>query len=152
MTQKFTATDEEFELYKAISEFLRRDDIYSVPPAQKKLTTMIVRKILASSTFALIATLTHVKERLQRMLEANKTIDFHPSDIVDDIDEWQTIEEDEDGNSFASESCDLYGKDIDPIKLKEEINTLDGFIEKAKAIKHESKASALLVALGEAFK
>lgn len=151
MTQKFSATDKEFELYKDVSEFLRRNDIYSVPPAQKKLTTMIVRKILASSTFALIATLTHVKERLQRMLEANKTIDFLPSDIVDDIDEWQTIEEDEEDNSFESESSDLCEDDIDPIRLKEEINTLDGFIEKAKTIKNESKATALLVALGEAF-
>ena len=72
LTQKFNATDEEQQLYQAVSDFLRRNDIYSVPAAQKKLTTMIVRKILASSTYALIYTLTHIKERLQRMLESQK--------------------------------------------------------------------------------
>ena len=152
MTQKFTSSDDEYELYKAVSDFLRRDDIYSVPAAQKKLTTMIVRKILASSTFALIATLTHIKERLQRMLEANRSVAFSPSDIVDDIDEWQTIQEDEEDSAFVGESDDLFDDDIDPIRLKAEIDTLDGFIAKAKAIKHESKAAALLKALGEAFK
>lgn len=59
LTQTFKSTDDEFELYLLVSEFLRRDDIYSVPSAQKKLTTMIVRKIMASSTFALVSTLTH---------------------------------------------------------------------------------------------
>ncbi len=152
MTQKFTASDDEYELYKAVSDFLRRDDIYSVPPAQKKLTTMIVRKILASSTFALIATLTHIKERLQRMLDANRQVAFSTADIVDDIDEWQTIQEDEEDNSFVGEPDDLFDEDIDPVRLKAEIETLDGFIAKAKAIKHESKAAALLKALGEAFK
>ncbi len=152
MTQKFTASDDEYELYKAVSDFLRRDDIYSVPPAQKKLTTMIVRKILASSTFALIATLTHIKERLQRMLDANRQVAFSTADIVDDIDEWQTIQEDEEDNSFVGEPDDLFDEDIDPVRLKAEIETLDGFIAKAKVIKHESKAAALLKALGEAFK
>ena len=61
LTQQFDSTDEEFELYNEISDFLRRNDIYSVPAQQKKLTTMIVRKILASSTFALINTLTNIK-------------------------------------------------------------------------------------------
>ncbi len=51
LTQKFDSTDAEYELYRAISDFLRRNDIYSVPAQQKKLTTMIIRKILASSTF-----------------------------------------------------------------------------------------------------
>ncbi len=152
MTQKFTASDDEYELYKAVSDFLRRDDIYSVPPAQKKLTTMIVRKILASSTFALIATLTHIKERLQRMLDANRQVAFSTADIVDDIDEWQTIQEDEEDNCFVGEPDDLFDEDIDSVRLKAEIETLDAFIAKAKAIKHESKAAALLKALGEAFK
>ncbi len=153
LTQEFNATDDEFELYRDVSEFLRRDDLYSVPAAQKKLTTMIVRKILASSTFALVSTLTHIKERLQRMLDENRRVEFSASDIVDDIDEWQTIEEDEDDNAFLHESDTLlYNDGIDIPRLKREIETLDGFIAKAKAIKHESKAAALLKALAEAFK
>lgn len=152
LTQEFNATDDEFELYKAISDFLRRDDIYSVPASQKKLTTMIVRKILASSIFALVSTLTHIKERLERMLEVNKQVDFNASDIVDDIDEWQIIEEDEEEANNEEEESLFDADEVDIPRLKTEIQTLDGFIRKAKNIKHESKAKALLIALGEAFK
>ena len=73
LTQKFQATDIEQQLYSELSEFLRRDDIYSIPSQQRKLTTMIIRKILASSTYALIFTLTHISQRLQRMLKTFST-------------------------------------------------------------------------------
>lgn len=151
LTQKFNASDDEYELYTAVSDFLRRDDIYSVPSAQKKLTTMIVRKILASSTFALISTLTHIKSRLERMLEANKKLDFDPEEYLDDPDEWETVEEFEEEEENAPVEEEFDEEVIDIPRLKEEIKTLEGFIKKAKSIKHESKASALLSALGEAF-
>ncbi len=152
LTQKFNASDDEYELYKAVSDFLRRDDIYSVPAAQRKLTTMIVRKILASSTFALISTLTHIKSRLERMLEANKKLDFDPSEYIDDPEDWQTVEELEEEDTELSQREEFDEEVIDIPRLKEEIKTLEGFIKKAKSIKNESKASALLIALKEAFK
>jgi len=152
LTQKFNATDDEYNLYKAVSEFLRRNDIYSVPASQKKLTTMIIRKILASSIYALIFTLTHIKERLERMLEANKPVDFDPNDITDDIDAWQSLEEDAEEPASDTEDIINDTEEIDIPRLKAEIKTLEGFIEMAKSIKHESKATALLTALGEAFK
>ena len=152
LTQKFNATDEEFELYKAVSDFLRRDDIYSVPAGQRKLTTMIIRKILASSTFALISTLTNIKARLQRMLEANSQVDFTAADIVDDLDEWQSLEEDRDEYSAGEEDEDFDQETIDIPKLKAEIETIDGFITMARGITTESKAVALQKALKLAFK
>ena len=72
MTQKFCATEQETQLYDRVSEFLRREDIYSVPKQQRMLTTMIIRKILASSTYALIGTLRAIETRLQKMLEKTK--------------------------------------------------------------------------------
>lgn len=148
LTQKFNATDEEQTLYIEISEFLRRNDIYSVPAAQRKLTTMIIRKILASSTYALIFTLEHIKERLERMLKNEKQERFDIDDLVDeedcDLEEFDDLSEDEDG---------LFDSDvIDIPRLKAEIATIEGFIEKAKNIKTESKAKALIKALEEAFK
>lgn len=151
LTQKFNATDPEQELYAAVSDFLRRDDIYSVPSGQKKLTTMIVRKILASSAYALVFTLTHIRERLERMLKEQRMEAFDPDDLTEDIEEWQDYEEDEDTES-EEQQLPLDEEQIDIPRLKAEIATIDGFIEKAKAIKHESKAAALLTALEEAFK
>ena len=150
LTQKFNATDDEYELYQAVSEFLRRDDLYSVPASQKKLTTMIVRKILASSTYALIFTLEHIKERLLRMLEANKAEDLNVEELVDE-DEWQTYQEYEDDSAMVGEE-ELFDEDeIDVPRLKEEIETVEGFIDKARHIKEESKAKALLIALEQSF-
>ena len=150
LTQKFNATDDEFELYQAVSEFLRRDDLYSVPASQKKLTTMIVRKILASSTYALIFTLEHIKERLMRMLEANKTEELNVEELVDE-DEWQTYQEYEDDSAMVCEESLFDEDEIDVPRLKREIETVEGFIDKARHIKEESKAKALLIALEQSF-
>lgn len=150
LTQKFNATDDEYELYQAVSEFLRRDDLYSVPASQKKLTTMIVRKILASSTYALIFTLEHIKERLTRMLEAHKTEDLNVEELVDE-DEWQTYQEYEDDSAMVCEESLFDEDEIDVPRLKREIETVEGFIDKARHIKEESKAKALLIALEQSF-
>ena len=148
LTQKFNATDQEQELYQAVSDFLRRDDIYSVPASQKKLTTMIVRKILASSTYALVFTLTHIKERLQRMLETQKKENFEIDELIDEED-WSLFE---DEAEELEEETTLFDQDeIDIPRLKNEIATIEGFIEKAKAIKQESKSLALLKSLKKAF-
>lgn len=151
LTQKFKATDAENELYQEISDFLRRDDIYSVPAAQRKLTTMIIRKIMASSIFALISTLQHIKARLERILEANSDIAFNPEDLIDDIDDWGAYEDD-----VENEEQDMLPvADEDAInipKLKAEIKVVESFIKKAEGIKLESKSGALLIALKESFK
>lgn len=147
LTQKFKATDEEQKLYQEISDFLRRKDIYSVPAAQRKLTTMIIRKILASSTYALVYTLEHIKERLERMLKNEKQERFDVDDLVDG-DEWNLEEYDE----LPEVEEELFdAEEIDIPRLKAEITTVAGFIEDAKNIKTESKAKALTKALKEAF-
>ena len=149
LTQKFKATDEEQVLYQEISDFLRRTDIYSVPAAQRKLTTMIVRKILASSTYALVYTLEHIKERLERILKNEKQERFDVDDLVEDDEDWSLDEYEE----LPEEEEELFDADeIDIPRLKAEIATIAGFIEKAKSIKTESKAKALTKALEEAFK
>lgn len=150
LTQKFKATDEEQQLYQELSDFLRRNDIYSVPAAQRKLTTMIVRKIMASSTYALVFTLEHIKNRLQRMLEQERQERFNIDELIDDDDDWNIDEYEELQTEEEEELFDP--EEIDIPRLKAEIETIDGFIEKAKRIKQESKAKALTKALVEAFK
>lgn len=151
LTQQFDSTDEEFELYNEISDFLRRNDIYSVPAQQKKLTTMIVRKILASSTFALINTLTNIKARLEKMLASEQPVLFNPEDFIDDFEDIESLaaESDED---YEQAQFDVIDEDvIDIEKLKAEIALLQRFIDKAKHIKTDSKSFALLKALDKSF-
>lgn len=146
LTQKFDSTDEEFELYKSISDFLRRNDIYAVPQQQKKLTTMIIRKILASSTFALIATLTNIKSRLETMLETESKVAFSANDLIDDSDEIELYAADEE-TAYCPDSEEA----VDLERLKAEINLLQSFIDKAKTIRVDSKSAALLKALEKSF-
>ena len=149
LTQKFQATDNEQQLYSELSEFLRRDDIYSVPTQQRKLTTMIIRKILASSTYALIFTLTHIQQRLQRMLKTLQVERLDPEELVDiAAEETELYEPDE-----LLEEDIVEGEDeVNPVKLKAEIAQIEHFIEMARGIDHDSKSDALLKALAKAFK
>lgn len=144
ITQQFDATDLESKLYEDVSEFLRREDIYSVPKRQRMLTTMIIRKILASSTYALIGTLRTVKARLEQMLNNEAARQLTLADYMDE-DEAELYEEDDDDENL------LEDERIDLDKLREEIRTIEGFIETALKIQHDSKSEALLQALDQSF-
>lgn len=148
MTQTFASSDVEFDLYNKVSEFLRRDDLYSIPVQQKKLITMVVRKILASSTFALINTLTKMRDRLVRIYETEVMEAFNWNQILED----QDIEiEEEDDDIVVADSAMEISAGIDKIRLAKEIKELDGFIELAKTITSDTKSEALVEALSLAF-
>src|SRR5690606_7712923 len=57
ITRPFRPTEEEHALYEKVSEFLRREDSYALPRRQRHLTALILRKLLASSSAAVAATL-----------------------------------------------------------------------------------------------
>lgn len=149
LTQKFSATDVEQQLYGELSEFLRRDDIYSVPAQQRRLTTMIIRKILASSTYALIFTLNHIRQRLQRMLTTLRVEQFDPEELIDvAAEETELYEPDEILEEDFVDDTD----EVNSTRLKAEIALIDHFIDMARGIDHDSKSEALLKALSKAFK
>ncbi len=58
ITRPFKPTDKEHALYEAVSSFLQRDDSYALPQRQSHLTTLILRKLLASSSQAIADTST----------------------------------------------------------------------------------------------
>jgi SNF2 family DNA or RNA helicase len=64
ITRPFKPTENEQKLYEAISAFLQRPDTYSIPNQQRHLTTLIVRKLLASSPRAVAGTLEAMRNRL----------------------------------------------------------------------------------------
>ena len=53
-------------LYAQVNHFLRKDYLYSLPTANRNLLTLVIRKLLASSSFALIETFEVILERLQK--------------------------------------------------------------------------------------
>jgi SNF2 family DNA or RNA helicase len=67
ITRPFHPTDDEHALYEAVSGFLRRENSYALPQRQRHLTALILRKLLASSSQAIAATLDTLRVRLETL-------------------------------------------------------------------------------------
>src|SRR5690606_26168419 len=96
ITRPFAPTDEEFQLYQAVSEFLQREESYALPKRQRHLIALILRKLLASSSIAIAGTLDKLVERLQMLRDEQRQLDLDfpefiveseeiESDLLDDI-------------------------------------------------------------------
>jgi SNF2 family DNA or RNA helicase len=69
LVEEFYPTDEEQRLYDLVSNYLQEDNLYALPPSQRKLMTLILRRLLASSTFAISGTLEALGNKLQAIIE-----------------------------------------------------------------------------------
>lgn len=157
LTVPFMPTTQEQDLYNAISALLEKEESYALPTKQRHLTGLILRKLLASSSFAVRNTL----ETIQKRLIALKTGEHEETDLIaqlveeDDLEqaylETESIEEvdSEDGSSDADGSTN--DEDVDQEQLAYEIEELEQYIQQAKNITQDSKASALLTALNQGF-
>ncbi len=152
ITQPFKLSVEEQHLYDEVSDFLLQQDTYAIPWAQRKLVVLIVRKLLASSAYAIVGTLKTIKDRLEKMRETRKEekLNLRGAFVADqDIDlEYAEIAEEEEPSQpppFRKQAVDL-------AKLGYEIEQIDGFIALARSIKVETKAKALVTALNSGFK
>lgn len=68
IVQPFTLEQNEDRLYELVSEYLRRDNLQALPASQRSLMTLVLRKLLASSTFAIAGALESLSQRLQTRL------------------------------------------------------------------------------------
>jgi SNF2 family DNA or RNA helicase len=57
IVEEFIPSQEEQELYNLVSDYLRRKNLFALPAGQRQLMTLILRKLLASSTYAISGTL-----------------------------------------------------------------------------------------------
>lgn len=96
LTQQFTPRDDEFALYQNVSAFLQRENAYALPRRQRHLTGMILRKLLASSPFAVLGTLEVMRSRLlalqQGAQENTLPVLFPDEDVYDSAEEWEEAE------------------------------------------------------------
>lgn len=144
LTQPFNPTDDEQSLYEAISAFLAKEDSYALPKRQRHLTALILRKLLASSAHAVVATLNTIRERLEKMLENQGESD---DGLLEKLIEDEAIEDDYLEESANDSSPPVETAKIDPVALRLEIAEISNFIESAGRIQTDTKAQALLTAL-----
>lgn len=166
LTQPFNPTDDEQALYERISAFLQKEDSYALPKQQRHLTALILRKLLASSSHAVSATLVTIRERLQGLLTAGKAEDdgrqlveqiIAEDDLEQDYLEEEASEAEEDAEVLTPVSAERSNpdasKDSQAVRaaITTEIEELTAFVDAAQALQTDTKAQALLKALALGF-
>jgi len=148
--EEFFPTKDEQALYELVSDYLQRPVLYALPNSQRQLMTLILRKLLASSTYAIYGTFCTLIERLQAKLAHNEAL-MNPTSFINDFesaddeqDEWMDEEEIEDEDNRP-----LHPHEVDGIN--KEIEELTAFKELAYKIKKNSKAEHLFLALNKGF-
>ncbi len=161
MTQDYTPTADEVELYEGMSEYLRKPKLFALPNSQRQLITLILRKLLASSTFAIASTLSGLVSKLTILIDqAEKQQSLQETGIpdlaenfesFDEIsDEWIDDEEEEVEEKDKEKEAKYTPEDIE--LMKEEKGELEHFHDLAKSIFKNSKGDALITALENGFK
>ncbi len=150
VTVPFMPTDKEQALYEAISAFLANENTYALPKRQRHLTSLIIRKLLASSSHAIVNTMETIKQRLIRLRDdlPQNDEEFLDQLIEDDDLETDYLEEDLEEAETPEEKAVENEKE----KIEAEISLIDELISKAKGISDDTKATALLKALEIGFK
>jgi superfamily II DNA/RNA helicase len=145
-TFDFTPDHLETELYEKVSAYLQDPDTIALGQNGRHLVTLMLRKILGSSTFAVTQTL----EKMIRRLEAKRIVDDH---TLDDLDGFSEQAEDW-REAGASSEADAVEDDIDsnvervdPAKLEREIKKLTEYRDLARSIIDNAKGKALLECL-----
>ncbi len=158
ITQEFIPSQDEQNLYDLVSRYLQRDNLQALPSSQRKLMTLVMRKLLASSTFAIAGALDSLVKKLQRMLKTNTRLENYYGDFVDDF-----VDDGGDDQELLNELRDEYGLDDDEIlpeplspndiiAIEQESKDLSSFRDLATSIQENAKGLALLIALNAGFK
>jgi len=146
---QFRSTDEEQRLYDAVSEFLRREETYCFPSRQRHLIKLILRKLLASSTYALLGTLQTMRKRLVDLMKGFITEIKLAEELID----MEELEDEllEDEELLALEDEEKAEEELNLEKVQEEIDELDRYILWAENIRVDTKSKTLLTALDTGF-
>lgn len=162
ITQDYIPTKQEIELYDGMSEYLQRPALYALPSSQRQLMTLILRKLLASSSFAIASTLNNLVVKLGLLIDETKkeveknSAEFDTTDIAQNFEGFEEISEewidDEEGDDDEEKIKKTKVYSIDDIPLMEqEKKDLEKFRDLAKAIFTNSKGDALLIGLKKGF-
>ena len=152
ITQEYTPSEAEQKLYDHVSDYLSRPTLAALPASQRTLMTLILRKLLASSTYAIAGALNSLANKLERQLKDDET-------LRENFDEDETDDIEEDYDSFAEtaeewtddeEVPELLTED-DIVAIEAEIVELRAFRDLAVSITENAKGLSLLTALKAGF-
>ena len=144
--QEFTPSSEEQELSRLVADYLRRPNLKAMPEGQRELISLVLWKLLASSSHAIAGALETMAKRLQGVLDETAEI----PDLAEELDEdYESLDEtadewNEQGSATAAPSR------AERDAIAQEIEELRHFKELATNIRDNAKGKALLTALDRA--
>jgi adenine-specific DNA-methyltransferase len=144
--QEFSPDEAEDKLYDLVTEYLQRENLQALPSGQRALMTLVLRKLLASSSFAIAGALDSIARRLQERLEADARLTDLSDAVADDYEGLDEIA-DEWNETERGEPLD----EADIRALETEIAELREFTALATSIEQNAKGRALLKALESGF-
>ena len=160
MVQEFYPTAAEQQLYELVSDYLKGEKLYALPASQRQLMTLILRKLLASSTYAISNTLLGLANKLEAAEADQQKAAEVPADLADDFETLPEVQEEwvDDDEGAEPEAGDENAKKqpdrLTPEQLAElraEKEKLRQFHALAKAVQINSKGEVLLTALQRGF-
>jgi superfamily II DNA or RNA helicase len=140
--QEFSPDEAEDRLYNLVTAYLQRDNLQALPAGQRALMTLVLRKLLASSSFAIAGALVSISERLQSRLDQGRHLASLTGTVEEDYESLDETEEEwagDDGTEPLNEA--------DLRALETEITELREFAALATSIEQNAKGRALLTAL-----
>ena len=146
-TQEFIPTEEEEVLYDLVSEYLRKPDLQALPASQRTLMTLVMRKLLASSTFAIAGALDSLANKLTKKLKDHDDFYNNDEDIQED---FEAFDEEADEYDIELQEDDESPEPLTELEIESinsEIDELRSFYDLAMQITHNAKGESLLQAL-----
>lgn len=142
IVQEYYPSVQEQCLYEGVTEYLTRDKLYALPSSQRKLMTLILRKLLASSSQAISGTLKSLIIRLENLINNfDSDINLDDYDNLDEVkEEWNDEIENENFNETSEKE-----------KIYEELELLKKYYKMACEISENTKGKNLLIALDKGF-
>ncbi len=147
IVEEFTPSSEEQELSRLVADYLRRPNLKALPEGQRQLISLVLWKLLASSTHAIAGALETMAKRLQGVLNETPVVADLAEELDEDyesldetVDEWEDQEPDTKAASRAERDA-----------IAQEIEELRHFRTLATNIRDNAKGKALLTALDRAF-
>ena len=151
LVEEFYPTEEETRLYNLVSEYLQKETLYALPASQRQLMTLILRKLLASSTFAISRTLDSLISKLEIIIQKHRQIDLELP-FAENYEGFDELKEDWEEDDLEEIGEERIYSEVEIAEIKEEIYSLKEFADLAKSIAKNSKGEKLFTALENGFR
>ena len=147
MVEEFTPSTEERELSNLVADYLRRPNLKALPEGQRQLISLVLWKLLASSTHAIAGALETMAKRLEGELEDSPDVPDLTEELDDDYESLAETADEWDERSVNAPAKSADQRDA----VAQEIVELRHFKTLATNIRENAKGTALLMALDKAF-